>query len=452
MPLQGSPASPLVGGNTARASILEGYVFQSGIHKPEMSNILSYKYPQYTLTTMLDKLGATEGTAQSVYQWDTMDRTRESGLIGTLDAGGTTGDSTATIVVDSSTFDSLELGYFLVGDVIRFDTGDLARVTATSADTGEQEIIVSKVGTGNWTATVVAGTTTFGHAFNLFPEASEAPNTRLYLPTEDYNRMSIIRRSIKISGSEFTNKTWLGNGEAWYFTQEELEMKEFKRDIENAAMFGQLSDASAAYASRGIIDWALQEGVVNNFATAAGVTEADFQNHIKELLIEGTSDEIYVLCGAQFLADAQQTLRDYAIAGAISYGAFGGNVAGLDFNSYKFLGKTVHFAYYELFDDVKLLPYVGTSSSSKINFSNFSLWLDLGTEAGGKKLITLKHKELNGQSRKFIHAIESGMMNPSGENGGQVANGFDGFRIHYLCEMGMEVRLPNRLGVLHANS
>lgn len=460
MPLQGNPVTPLAGGNSARATILEGYVFQSGIHKPEMSDILSYKYPQYTLTAMLDRLGATEGVSQNVYTWDTMDRTREAGTIGSSNMLlGTNTDETVTLTVDGSTFDSTNLGYFLVGDVIRFDIGDLGRITSTRAQSGEQELVVQRIPAGtNWSTTMVAGTTTFGHSHSLFPEASEAPGHRLYLPTEDYNRLSIIRRSLQISRSEFTNKTYIGSGRAWYFEQEENEMKEFKRDIENAIVFGQLEDDGPAgtagvYSSRGILDWAIDEGTVTNYVGAVGVSEANLRSQIKTMLIEGTSNEIYVLCGAKFLADIQVALRDYSQAGAMSYGAFGNNTAGLDFQSYKFLGKTLHFSYYELFDDVKLLPHSGsTATSAKINFSDFALFLDLGTDVGGKKLITLKHKELNGVSSKFIHAIESGMVSPDGSVGGQVASGFDGFRIHYLAECGLEVRLPNRLGVMYATT
>lgn len=46
MPAYGNPTPPLVGGNSVRQPILEGYVFQSGIHDPEFSKILTYKYPQ----------------------------------------------------------------------------------------------------------------------------------------------------------------------------------------------------------------------------------------------------------------------------------------------------------------------------------------------------------------------------------------------------------------------
>jgi hypothetical protein len=99
-----------------------------------------------------------------------------------------------------------------------------------------------------------------------------------------------------------------------------------------------------------------------------------------------------------------------------------------------------------------MVPYVGTASATKINFSNFSLWLDLGTDQAGTKLISLKYKSHQGNSRKFIHAYEVGMMNPEGANGGMVSNGKDSFLIHYLSECGVEVRLANRLSILRATS
>jgi len=109
---------------------------------------------------------------------------------------------------------------------------------------------------------------------------------------------------------------------------------------------------------------------------------------------------------------------------------------------------------YELFDDIKALPYRSTPSSTKIDFTDFSLWLDLGTDSGGSKLIKLKYKEHGGYSRKYIQRLEVGMMNPNSQDseGGLVASGFDGFRIHMLSEIGIEVRLANRFGIMRANS
>ncbi len=451
MPVQGNPTQPLVAGNSVRNPTLSNYVFQSGIHKPEHSNILSYKYPQYYATALLERIGAYEGIGQDVWSWNILDRTREGGTVSSLTAVGST-----TITFEVTEFDltSTNLGYLIVGDVIRTQAGTLGRVTASVVSTvltAKQKVTVAKVGGGNWAATDIADAEEFGHVYNIFPEASDAPNGRLYLPVEEYNRLTILRRSFNISGSEFTNRTYLGDGESWYFTIEDIEMKEFARDREGLVLFGDRDDGTHQ-SSRGILDYALTDGINTGFVGATGVAESDLQDHIEKMVIEGTSNEVTVLCGARFLKDVQVALRDYALDGAIAYGTLGANMAGLDFQSYRFMGKTIHFAFYELFNDGAMVPFDGTASSDDINFSNFSLWLDLGTDQGGQNLITLKYKDLDGQSRKFIHAYEVGMMNPEGMNGGFVANGKDAFTIHYLSEIGIEVRLPNRLGILRATS
>lgn len=446
MPQVGSqfPSGALVGGNSVREPILQGYVFQSGIHDPEVSSILTYKYPQYYLTSLLDRLGAEESISQDVFSWFVMDRTREGSTIEAVD----TALPAATVVADTN-FDwsATSKGYLLVGDLIRVESGAILRVTATGDNgSGKQEITVVKQSGGNITAADLAANDTFGHISSAFGEASDAPEGRLYLPTEEFNTIQRIRRSFEISGSELTNRTYLNGGEAWYFEKEEIEMMEFARDKEAAVMFSELS-LTEPKSMRGLYSYAKTYGVNTGYASATGVTETDLQDHIALLLKQNVSNDIVVLCGATFLKDVQIALKDYQQGG----GTFG-EQAGLDFQSYKFMGKTVHFAYYELFEDTSIVPTPARTplTSDVINFSDFSLWVDMGTD-NGRSLITLKYKELGGVSRKFIHAYEKGLISPNGV-GGEVSNGKDAFKIHYFTECGLEVRLPNRLGILAATS
>lgn len=435
-------------GTHSVSQILSSYVFNVGLHKPEHSNILSYMYPQYYATALLDRLGASEGTAQDVFSWNVMERTRRGSTVVNLDSA--VGSATINIRTDYDWSGGLN-GYLIVGDTIRFESGVIGRVTATqeSGATDKQQVTLVKTTGGNWTADDVAVDDVFGHVGTLFGEGSSAPNGRVYLPQEEYNNMSILRRSFKITGSEFTNRTYIGDGSSWYFTIEDIEMKEFARDRELTIMFGQRNDTGVK-SCRGILEYALDGGQVATYNSTTGITERDLQDQVEDLLVEGVSNDIYVLCSASALADIQRALRDYTVGG----GTYGEMTAGLKFQSYDFMGKRLHFAYYELFDDEHVVPtpQSGSASSSKIDFKNFTLWLDLGTDTNGRSLITLKHKELDGQSRKFIHSYEVGMMNPSGMNGGLVSNGDDAFTIHYLSEISVEVRLPNRLGILRASS
>lgn len=454
MPSSGYPAGPLVGGTTARSPILQNYVFQSGIQDIEHSKILTYKYPQYYMTALLDKLGASEPVARDVFSWSIQDRTRQSATY-TAIANGTTAAATLTLDTPAS---GANLGYYIVGDVIRIaKTGALGVVTTVGNAGGFQTIIVARPDGSNWNTTVLPAVTsadTIGHVFSAFGEGTNGAETRLFLPVEDENFTQIIKRGMKVSGSEMSNRTILGDGKAWYFEVENILMKEFARDREILIMFGQKANANGIKWSRGILDFVTTGGgILTTYASNPGVTEADLQAHIQKLVREGGSSEYLVLVGSKFLSDVMNTLKDYKIHGSTP-DSLGSRMAGLDFAGYSFAGKTIYFAYYELFDDPAVLPFVGTPTASAINFRDFSLWLDMGTDSGGRNLITLKYKAHNGAQRKFIHKIIPGMMtfDGSGEEGGFAANSFDGLEVQLLSEIGLELRLPNRHGILRANS
>jgi hypothetical protein len=453
----GLPTPPLVGGTSVRQPILQGYVFQSGLHKPEHSTFLSFKYPQYYLTSLMDRLGASEGVAQDTWSWSIMNRTRFGGTVSSVGAGGS---STITFEITEFDYNSAtgNLGFLVVNDTIRLQSGVLAQVTAVTVSSvlsNKQKVTVQKIGGGNWTvgASQIADTMTFGFAFaGPFGEASSAPSGRLFLPVEEYGVLTTLRRSFAVSGDEFTNKIWIEKPYAspWFTAVEDIHMKEFARDREVLILFGKLQ-TTGAKVTKGILEYALNEGVITGYASTVGVSENDIQDHIESLAKQGVSNEITVLCSIRFLKNVQRALKDYAINGAIAYGSFGANTVGLDFQTYKFMGKTIHFVYYELFDDSAILPSA-TASGSIVNYADFSLWLDFGTDSSGQSLLKLKHKELNGVSRKFIHAYEVGMMGPNGASSGQVSNGNDYFTVHLLSQIGLEVRMANRMGVLRATS
>jgi hypothetical protein len=460
MPAQGTPTGSLVGGTSTRNPVLQGYVFQSGIHKPEHSNILSYKYPQFYATALLERLGNFEGVSQDVYSWNIIDRTRKGGTVSSVTNGTT---DTATFEITEFDFTSTNPGYLIVGDTIRLESGEIGRVTASVVSTvltNKQKVTVQRQKTAAngalqvWSTTLLNNTMKFGHVASSFGEGSSAPIGRLHLPTEEWNSLTTIRRSFSISGSELTNKTYLGDGASWYWTNEDIEMKEFAKDRELAIMFGELSGQTGTLkSSRGVYSYVKEYGNTNVYAAATGITEDDLQEMIKDLLKEGCSDDLYALAGADAIKDIQNALRDYAIAGAQDFGkGVSEATAGLNFQSYFFMGKRIHFAYYELFDDDAVLPTPAAVSATVYDFSKTVLFLDMGTDSGGRSLINLKYKEHDGISRKFVHAYETGMVNAYGAQGGQVSSGDDKFTIHLLSEIGVEHRLPNRCGILTATS
>lgn len=438
---------PYTSGTSAVDGILSGYVFASGIHKEEHSNILSYMYPQYYATAMLEKLGAYEPIAADTWTWNIMDRTRVSGVATAIET--TLPAATVVFTTDYVWDGAAKLGYLLEGDTIRTQSGALLRVSATEAAGGFQEVTVTKVGGGTIAAADLSVNDKFGHIANAFAEGTNQPKGRLYLPREEGNVLQILKATCEVTGSEFTNKTRIGDGASWYFTVEELTMKEFQKSRELAVLFGK-TQTTGARNTRGLIDYALEYGVKEEYNSTSGLTEREIQDHITNLMVEGTSGNIVVLGGSQFVGQFNRALRDYAIGGAQSYDS---KPAGLNFQSYNFGGVVINVAHHVLFDDPEVFPFLDTPVAADINFRFFSIWLDMGQiEMQGTKGISLKYKALGGQSRKLIIKIAAGMMSPDDSSVISDMEGYDGFKVFYLSEIGIEVRFPNRIGLMYATA
>lgn len=450
MPVGGIQVPSSLSHATAVADpILESHVFGSGIHLPEHSGILSYMYPQFFMVSLLERVGATEAVAQSVFSWNEMDRTRDSATISSIDAGNGTTDLTVTVDVSD---------YFVVGDLVINERNVLARVkTVSDADT----IIITKYPSGNW-STGASGTdidtdetNMLYHVGTAFEEGSSAPKGRVFLPSEKYNYTTILRRTASVTGSELTNKTYLGQSGAspWFWANEEITMKEFARDQEGVILFGKRTNdtTNGVKVTRGILDYVFNDGgVTNTYASGTGIVEADLQNMIVDLVVRGGSSEYTVLAGSEAFADMQVALKDYVQNGSLSYGSFGKNLVGLDFQSYKFFNKTLNLVHYELFDDGKMVPIDQTATANILNFQHFTLWLDLGLAAVGEPNIKMIYKELDGRSRKFVRKMKKGVTDASGD--AFVASGDDRYDIFLLAEISLKLRNAHRMGVLYANS
>jgi hypothetical protein len=453
---QGFPSGALVGGTISRNPLLQDYVFNAGLVKPEHSSWLVEKYNQYTLTVLTDRMGAWEPIMNDTLSWSVLDRTRKSA---TLSSGFTNGVASDTYTLDI-TAATANLGYFLVGDVVRTESGVLLKVTAVGDAGGFQTITVSKFDGSNIVTGDTADGEKLGHAFNVHAQASNGPAGRVYLPTEEYNYTQILKSGTKVGRDMLSNKIWLdvAGGQSWYWENEQIMFDEHFRDIENTIMFGTRSSSGSTKTTRGIWDRVVTagEGQVINYASGTGITESNIQSLIERLVREGSSSELLVLCGSTAFSQIQQALKSYAVNGGIDYGAFGGNAVGLDIMTYQFFGKKLNFVHYALFDDDKMLPFVSTPTSTKVNFRNVALFLDMGSTSKGEKLLKLYYRDGDAGQAKLIHKVIPGMVGIGGANtsdtGGIAANSFDGFEVQVLTEMLVKFSLPNRSGALIANS
>lgn len=452
------PSGALAAGNTSRNPILQDYIFNAGLIEPSHSSWLFDIFPDYRMTVLMDKLGGFSAVADAELRndtltWSKLGRTRASA---TISSGYTNGVASDTWTLDTVATGA-NLGYFLAGDVLRTESGKLVRVTAVGDAGGFQTITVAKLDGTNFASGDAADTEKIGHAFSSFAPGSTGPTGRIYLPAEEYNYSQIFRRGGKIDRGAFSNRIYLKEfgvlgaaGESWMFKNEKIEIMEQMRDIENAIMFGQLSTSASGKTTRGIWDRVVTsgEGQVVNFTTATGISESDLQTVTTRLSRQNGSKELLVLCGSEAMSDIQNALKHYTVNGGVTFGAFGGNLVGLDITQYKFNGFTLNFMHYNLFDDDKLLPFVSTSTASKINFRHVALFLDLGTP--GERLMSVRYRNGDIGPAKFVHKYINGMFSMDGS--GVASNSFDGAEFQLLSELLVEYKGAERSGALVPNA
>jgi hypothetical protein len=435
---------------SVRQPILQSYAFAAQLEKPEVSSFITEKFKKkYKMTTLLNRLGAFKPVANGVFSWWIQDRQRSSATVGTV-AGLPA--ASVTVALTDIDADSSNLGYFVVNDLVRTESGAILRVSAVGVTGSDQEVTLVKPGGGNIEAADLATGEKIGHIANAFEEGSTGPNGRLFLPSEEYNYTQTFRRGGKVTGDALTQKTYI-NDESWYWKNEDYWFEEFAYDQELSLMFGirAVDTASNRRYSRGLYDRIVTagEGQVVNFSSSVGIAESDLQTLITSLNRQAGSDSLLVLAGSDAITDIQIALKNYFLAGAVDYGSFGGNLVGLDATAYKFAGKTLNIMHYPLFDDDKALPFTSTSTSSKVNFRHAAMVLDLGDTDNGEPLIQQMYRELGGEQRKFIHKVIPGMHGGgSSDSGGIAANSFDGFEVQIEAEVGWKFQLPNQSGFL----
>lgn len=441
------PTTAVAGGTTYNSTgLLEGHIFNNGLEKPDVLSALIIKYPEYYLTSLLDKIGATEEIDNDTISWNIMGRTRKGATVASISNGTT---ATVTCVLDTA-YDAAtgNLGYFLVGDTVRVsESGEIGRITAVSNSGGTvQTIDMVRYAGGNWSTSLILANFHIGHIGSMFGEGSTgAGGYRNYLPDADYNVTTVLRRDFKITRSAMKSKKWVNapGGKDWYFAQEDFEHREIMRDLEATLIFGKRFKSTAlqgANLSRGLMEYAEGSGVTSTFSSAVGVQEADWSNLLTQLSDQQGSNELVALCGTQILSDTQHALADRYRS--IPNSEKPASIAGLNFQSYEILGKKVHFAKYELFSDTAIVPSVTASSTVK-DFRNLALILDFSQTENGTN-IQLKYR--NGA--KMIQKMIPGMPSP----GLEAANKFDGIEGALLTEFMPVCFLPNRLGLVYANS
>lgn len=426
-------------GTTAAASLLSGHIFNAGLEQPEILKDLIVKFPMYWFAQLLEEVIDVTGEIESdTYTWQILDRTRKGSELNYI-----SGTGTAAIVVDAVDIAATgtNLGYYLVGDELRIaETGVNFRVTAVSDSGGLQRLTLAKYDADSTIANTEVDGYHAGHMSTGFARGSSGSGgTRVYLPGTDSNYTNIHRRGFTVERGVMSQKTYVDD-KSWYFNQEDIEQKEFMRDFHAKLIFGKQYKGTVNQ-TKGLMEYAEGSGNLVPFSSSVGVQEGDWMTLAESLLPQNGSDDLVVLMGDRIFIQNQAALADRYRS--IPNGEKPAQLAGLDFKSYEIAGKNFHFKRFDLFSDQAIVPSITPTSTGK-DFKNVALVLDMGYATPGQRNIQVKYRK----DAKFIQKFITGMASP----GATASNAYDGLQFELLCEFLGAVLLPNRTGLVYADS
>jgi len=166
-----------------------GFIWGSGISAEEYSELLSYLYPQYLATAMIDKLSS-EATSNQRFFWAEQDRTRKALEI-SVAPGAPGATVTVTVTADSA-------AYVIKGDTYRTRDGKVVVVDNVVNDQVTISIL-DTVGYGTISGQIevsdVSAGSKLGHIGSNFAEGSSNIGSRTSFPNQRNNQTNILRKN-----------------------------------------------------------------------------------------------------------------------------------------------------------------------------------------------------------------------------------------------------------------
>lgn len=441
--------------NTIQTGNVNGQYVFGGIQKPDFSDYITYRFPQYTITTLLSRIGRKNPVVgNDVFNWFEKGKFRQS--VTASAATGASGDTTGTVTFATGTQAS-----FLPSDVIRFENNVYAVITAVTGAGGNGAsgtLAVTALGTNFGSS--ITGTLKFAHLYNLQTEYSDSPSGRVWQENQVSEYLGIMRRSVVCSTTQSSNMKYVKKSDSewsYYYINEMETMQEMAMDREmyilaakanSTATTGNVLSGSTRLGGNGILPRVIADGVVGTYSSA--IAETDLAEQVRLMCLNSQGSEFTVLCGSSAYADAQFALRDYTLNGGISFGVFGneGLMTGINITKYKFMDKILNFVLYYPFANEALFPAPATSG---INWDKAMLFLNMGTDDRGNPLINLRYKQdLLGQSLEFRRTVQEGITSPEAGASASRSNGKDGFTVDFYSSIGVELRAANSHGLLYA--
>lgn len=427
---------------------------------PEISRVLIRQMRQYTLTYL------TEGTARyakekiignNKFVWKVQGRLNQPTTCTGNNSGNGAGHGTFTVETEENFLNPY--------DVVRFKDGSNAVVIGEATGSGPFTYnfkLQNKddAATIN-TASVAASGDIINTLGSAFPEASDRGYMNVAFPGEYVNYTTIFRKSTSISGSAFSDVTWIENNghRVWFFTQEQQMMEEFMYQVERAFWYGQstVADDGAAKVFDNLGKPLIAgDGVLNqidpsNKANYVNLTEdviVDFMSQLSMNSNAAEGNHWMVFTGTAGRKRFHKAMKDLIVQGGSVIYDMGKDryiEMGQNYATYNALSNKITLVQCSLFDDRNANSDLDSDGIPKE--SSRLAFLDFGVTDGISNVETFV-KGAEGYNRGLTRKYVVGMASPFDQNGMISSNAKDGFTAEVLCEKGIVIRNPLSCGQL----
>ena len=452
-----------------------------GLHKPEVSSVYVQRYGRQDITGMLEMLGNKKAVNNPQFSHYEQERihgvVRLSASAASADGSGVTlaGTAAAGYTYTYSgqspypTTDSFSANVLSQNDVIEVN-GFTMYVTAVNGNAFSAISYDSSA-----TRPAIATTDDIIVKGQASPEGSSAPDSRNSRVISYTNYLQIMRRSHKVTGTEFGTKTWIEvegkNGEKgyfWYlqgvsdeyhrFLNEREAMlltgEDFQANLAGLAGVGSSSfgDADSTTFTRGLIPQISADGNVQAYSAGA-LAITDIESMVKELQKNRGARESMVACGHNFKLDVDALINDptgsafLGGGGAVQFAAFQGlenqevrfSIDAIEYGGYKFALKTM-----DIFSDPNFLGYAGGIYGEigiVIPMDDTVVYNSMNSSTGTMvPSLTLNYLDNDEGGRDYMEWV-------TGKGLGAATSGDDFFEVHMLSHCGLEVSALNRFGL-----
>ncbi len=257
----------------------------------------------------------------------------------------------------------------------------------------------------------------------------QSKETIFSLPDPYLNIIGTINATAQITFEDVNTKTYITNidGQSYYATQKEVQTLE---RLMQQWVKRQLSDTPASFNSNEPIGASLvnQAKSMGGTYVPLGATSAfsasTYKNIFREYISKGgfTSNEVIGWCGADYMANFQDTFEDLHIKFVGVNNTVGGqSVKGIDFREYAYAGLSIKLMHDPIMDNAKMW---GTASNGHSKRSNSCVFMNTSpakNENGGVSPFACSY--YFGETADIVSTVVEGMI---GSNGKYVSKGSNG--------------------------